>query len=997
MGSKGRSAWQSGRDRTRRYLILLALLIVAALALPNVPTGPPSGRSPDAVGASSTHPASSAGSWSTFHGTENRSGYSSADGPKVGTLSWIVVPPSAESVPIRTGVVANATEMYFADDIGHVYAYNLSSPQNLSWERDLGTTPTTGDLWNGELLVGGSNSRLNAINASTGAVLWYDALDGGVPQGVAVLDGLAVAGTTAGSVYAINATTGAVVWRTSVGAPVAGAPAVEGSTIVATTTSGEIVALGVNGSQLWAADDGAPIESGPAIFGNAVLVGDGVASVSRYDLGNGTLDWRFPGRSLAVGDEINSTPAVDPARVYVSTFLGQVIALSLANGSLEWNRSTGFTGYAVLSSPAIAPNGLYVSDAYQFLDDLDPSTGRMLWTDSLTYSPAYGPPALVDGLVLEGTDFGVVYAYGPIGGPERFPVSGTVTNTTGAGLAGASVSIEGTTATTTANGSFTLRIANGTYTVQVFASGYEPLTATVVVAGPVSGLQYTLTPVPRALVTGRVLSAQTLEPLAGVPVLFFGPDNSQANTTSGPDGTFSVEAPVGYDYLTASPPGGYGAYAVHLQVPAGGLAGVEVALPVLGGGLDPGFILAPLGAIVVALAVVGLWSAQERRARLGQPPGLFSPFATYVAERLILLFFQAVGILSVLYVFGTMLPAASYKVSPCAFIDQGCQPGGWQNPANVLLAFVDGMSQFVVRLVEGQWGLTSYGHLVEPAVTFLQWYGPNSIELALFALPLAAGIAYVVGLWAGAHPESWFDNVARVVSIGGLLVPSFLIVLLFLASFYDPFLAAFGDSIYGIMPTPSWFSLHGGYPGWIGLGANTTPTGFPLLDGAIHGDWFFVEIVLLKTLWQALAIAVVYVSIYLRFVRHAVAEAFREPSVVAARARGIPESTILWRHTGRRVLPMLVLVFGLTLPLYIGTQALVEALAQDNGIGTLLIDQMTHTIQSGFGFRAVSPGQSPQSFYQVTIFLLVLLVLSGELLADVVARYLDPRLLRANR
>ena len=408
-------------------------------------------------------------------------------------------------------------------------------------------------------------------------------------------------------------------------------------------------------------------------------------------------------------------------------------------------------------------------------------------------------------------------------------------------------------------------------------------------------------------------------------------------------------------------------------------------------------MLAPIVAIVVALVVVGLWAAQQRRIRLGMPTGLFSPFARYVAERVILLFFQAIGILSVLYVFGTMLPAVLFKIGPCQFIDSGCEAGGWKNPVNAALAFGYGMWHFVTALFLGHWGTTSYGHLVEPAVTFLYWYGPNSVELALFALPLSATIVYAVGLWAGAHPESLFDYTARLGSIAGLLVPSFLVVLLFLGTFYNPFLGTFGDSPYGFMPTPAWFSLHGGYPGWIGLGANTNPTGFPLLDGAIHGDWYFVEIVFLKTLWQAFAIALVYVSIYLRFVRHAVAEAFREPSVVAARARGISESTILWRHTGRRVLPMLVLVFGLTLPLYIGTQALVEALAQDNGMGTLLIAQMTDTVQSGFGFRGIAPGQTPQSFYQVTIFLLVFLVLAGELLADVVARYLDPRLLRSSR
>ncbi|MCI4360824.1 MAG: hypothetical protein L3J91_03900, partial [Thermoplasmata archaeon] len=157
------------------------------------------------------------------------------------------------------------------------------------------------------------------------------------------------------------------------------------------------------------------------------------------------------------------------------------------------------------------------------------------------------------------------------------------------------------------------------------------------------------------------------------------------------------------------------------------------------------------------------------------------------------------------------------------FIAQGCQSGGWRNPINVFLAFGDGMGEFVGRLFTGQWGLTSYGHLTEPAVVFLQWYGPNSIELALFALPLAGAIAYVVGLWAGAHPESTFDSAARLGSIGGLLVPSFLIVLLFFGTFYGPFLAAFGDTPYGFLPTPSWFALHGSYPKWIGSGGNTTP------------------------------------------------------------------------------------------------------------------------------------------------------------------------------
>ncbi len=974
------------------------LLVLAILLFPS--TGPaPIDLRPLAVAVPGIAvPAVSFDHWSTFHGSENHSGYSPINGPTLGKNNWDFAPPGARPVPIWTGVVANDSALFFSDNLGTVWAYNRSDTPGILWNRSLGTSPTTADLWGSELLIGGSNGRINALSADNGSPLWVAPVDGGITQGVAVANGTVFAGTSNGTVWAVNATTGAPQWTRPIGGAVAGAVAVEGATIVATTVAGRVVALASNGSELWNSSVGHTILTGPAIFGDAVLVADASGNVTRFSLSNGTFAWRFAVRSFSGGDVIEATPAVDPDRVYFQTDLGQVVALSLANGSLEWNRSTGFTGYHVLSSPAIAPNGLYVSDAYQFFDDFDPATGNRTWSTSLSYAKAYAPPALDGGIVILATDAGTILSFGPPVGPPKYPVDGTVFDGEGVPLVSATVTIGGHSNHTDANGSFAFALPNGTYSVTVGAVGYESNVSSLVVAGPVHGLRYVLAPVPLALVSGRVVDGQTLRPLSHVPVLFFGPYASFANTTTTANGSFSLWAPVGLDYVTASPPQGYAPYAAHVVVPSDGISDLEIRLPLAGGGLDARIVLAPLAAMGFALLAIGVWDATRRRRELGLPPGLLSPFATYVVMRLTLLLFQAIAILSVLYIFGTMLPAVALRVSPCTFIDQGCLPGGWSNPWNIPQAFVYGMSHFVYQLLSGDWGTTTYGYLREPATTFLYWYGPNSIELALFALPISAGIAYGVGLWAGAHPESTFDGAARIASVAGLLVPSFLIVLLFLGAFYVPFLNALGDTPYGILPSQIWYvNQHQAFRPWIGTGGNTTPTGLPLVDGALHNDWALVEIVLLKTLWQAFAIALVYASIYLRFVRHAVAEAFRETTVVAARARGISEATILWRHTGRRVLPLLVLVFGLTLPLYIGTQALVESLAQDNGIGTLLISQMTQASSSGFGFKSFTPGRSPQSFYQVTIFLLVLVVLMGHLVSDVIARYLDPRLLRAPR
>jgi peptide/nickel transport system permease protein len=177
----------------------------------------------------------------------------------------------------------------------------------------------------------------------------------------------------------------------------------------------------------------------------------------------------------------------------------------------------------------------------------------------------------------------------------------------------------------------------------------------------------------------------------------------------------------------------------------------------------------------------------------------------------------------------------------------------------------------------------------------------------------------------------------------------------------------------------------------VGPALNTAPTGFPLLDGALHGDWPFEAITLAKTLLQAALIALVYVAIFLRFARHTVAEATREPFVTSARARGVSESRLLWAHTGRRVLPLFVLLLGLTIPIFIGTQALVEAMFNDPGLGTLLLAEMTNAGQSGFGYANLNDVH-PGNIYEVAIFFTALTVLLVSLGADIVARLLDPRL-----
>jgi ABC-type dipeptide/oligopeptide/nickel transport system permease component len=361
--------------------------------------------------------------------------------------------------------------------------------------------------------------------------------------------------------------------------------------------------------------------------------------------------------------------------------------------------------------------------------------------------------------------------------------------------------------------------------------------------------------------------------------------------------------------------------------------------------------------------------------------------------RALLLPGELAGVLAFLYVFGTFLPAAASRADPCTFGTSACGACSWSNPVCVLSAFGTGLETFVVRMFTGDWGFGSFGGLSEPVSQFLAWWLPYSIELAIVALALVAVISFPLGLLSGVREDSPVDLGSRAGSTVVLLVPTFFLLLVVLQVLYGPFESAFGDQPYGILPTPLWFNFHGGIPPWVGVAYNTTPTGFPIVDSLWHRAWPVAEIAVLNTLIQAGIIALIYVSIYLRYLRQSVARIVHSTWATAARARGLAEREIVWRHTGRRLLPLYLSVFATTVPAFLGTLMVVEVVADDPGVGRVLVTELLEAGHGGFGFSPAA-GPTAGNFYQVLLFLLVAVVLLSRFAADVLTRWLDPRLVQ---
>ncbi|MCI4331560.1 MAG: PQQ-binding-like beta-propeller repeat protein [Thermoplasmata archaeon] len=971
---------------------VLAALVAPSLAVPAAPLGTGAAIAPLETVAAHRGSSSAFVHWTTFAGSENRSGYSPFPGPASPAGAWYTCP---SIFAIRAGPVTDGSTVYVGDVLGRIYALNRSANGSVRWNQSVGGGPTQLDVAGSDVYVGTTAGELLALWSSNGSVDWRVPLGSRVIQSVSVVGDRVLVGTAGGSVVSLNATTGSVVWTTGLGAGVGGGVAVDGAGLFVPTVNGTVDRLDGAGQILWSAKVGASIDTAVAVDGADVLVADLSGNLTDLWASNGTQRWEWSGRSIGVDDPIEATPAVDPQRVYVSADSGSIRAYDRSNGTLLWQTPGEFTGVPNDLSPAASPGGIFaVVNGVQEVVDLSPQTGNATWVDP---SPVliYGAPAIDNAQLLIGTEFGCVGELGAQGAARPWPVSGVVDSSNGTPIAGALVTIGTAQTSTDANGTFSLPLKNGTYPVGVFAPGFDPLTGTIQVTGPIADLTLVLRPLTLFEVSGLVVDGWSGVGLVGVTVDAAGPLGYDVSTTTGPGGAFRFGLPNGTTTLRVGAFGGYDAAAVEVGVGGAPVVGARIGLVPAGSETSqyPGwpYVLAlPVAALTLAGVVAGVREHNRRRSLVGLAPGVLSPFARFVAMRLLLLPFQVMALLAIVYLFGTLLPVAATHAS-ASVIDPAVGPSCTIDLGHLgcdLTAYASGFGTMLQNLFTGQWGWARFGVLQEPVTQFFQWWLPDSIQLGVISLGFSMAVAYPLALLAGWRRKGAFDVASRLASLAGLLVPSFLLALLVILAVGVRFQGALGDLPFGTLPSDYWFVVHGGFPAWVGTGDETDPTHFPLIDGLLHRDWAFEEVVAAKVLIQAAAISVVYVTIFLRHAWSVVSHAAHEPHVQAARARGVSESTLLWRHTGRRVLPYYVLTFALTLPAFVGTQALVEALFSAQGIGSILLLEITNLSANPPGFSGPISG----NIYQVIVFLLVLFILLTTLLADIVARYLDPRL-----
>lgn len=237
---------------------------------------------------------------------------------------------------------------------------------------------------------------------------------------------------------------------------------------------------------------------------------------------------------------------------------------------------------------------------------------------------------------------------------------------------------------------------------------------------------------------------------------------------------------------------------------------------------------------------------------------------------------------------------------------------------------------------------------------------PATLELATFGTIVGTALGIPLGVLAAVKRNSLTDQVVRLIGLAGYSIPIFWLALLGLLLFY----AKLG-----------WVA----YPGRIDVVYEytfTPITGLLLLDAIVQRQWdvawdVFRHIVLPGALLGYFSLA--YIS---RMTRSFMLNELGQEYIVAARAKGLSERRIIWRHALRNAAVPLVTVVALSYAALLEGSVLTETVFAWPGLGSYI----TNSLQNA-DMNAVLGGT----------LVIGAVFIALNLVSDLLYRTLDPR------
>lgn len=308
----------------------------------------------------------------------------------------------------------------------------------------------------------------------------------------------------------------------------------------------------------------------------------------------------------------------------------------------------------------------------------------------------------------------------------------------------------------------------------------------------------------------------------------------------------------------------------------------------------------------------------------------------YIARRLLFAIPVLIGasflvFISIRFIPGDPAVAIAGELATPEYIAQVREQMGLDEPLMIQYGL------YLQRTLQGDWGQSVRTRV--PVTQEIMERLPRTLQLAAWSLAIAAIFGIPIGVVSATRANSWIDTTSMIFALLGVSMPIFWLGLMLMIFFSVQMTAWLGLSQPFLPPTGSETWRHAIMP-VIALSANS-------------------------------------MAIQARMTRATMLEVLRADYIRAARAKGVREQVVVYKHALRNALVPIVTIIGLQFGTLLGGAVLTETVFAWPGIGRLLIDSISYR---------------DYPVIQGTVLLIAGGFVLVNLLVDITYAYLNPRI-----
>lgn len=315
------------------------------------------------------------------------------------------------------------------------------------------------------------------------------------------------------------------------------------------------------------------------------------------------------------------------------------------------------------------------------------------------------------------------------------------------------------------------------------------------------------------------------------------------------------------------------------------------------------------------------------------------------------------GLLVITFVVGRMVPADPVVAvvgdqADQATYDRVYKEMGLDQPLHVQFA------TYLANIATLDFGQS---HVTKNAVSRdLSRVLPATLELATLATIIGAGFGIPLGIISAVRKGTWIDHTARIVGLLGHSTPIFWIGTTVILIFYARL---------GVIPPGGRIDIYN-------EGLVEGPTNSIIVDAMLVGEWGVFWDTLHHVLAPALILGYAAMAYLSRMSRSFMLEQLRQEYILTARAKGLGQRPIIWRHAFRNIRVQLLTVVALAYCGLLDGTVLIETVFAWPGLGQYL------TTALFFADMNAVLG---------SVLLIGIISIAINLLSDIVYRFIDPR------